>query len=68
MPIVAPPSSPPCSVILAYAVVISITAYFLLVCGFYIHRTSIPPFWLWLHYISPMKYAYEALIMNEFDR
>ncbi|GJP37353.1 hypothetical protein CLOM_g21769 [Closterium sp. NIES-68] len=56
------------NVILAYAMVISLMAYFTLVCGFYIQRTSIPKFWIWLHYISPMKYAYEGLALNEFDR
>ncbi|CAI5944428.1 unnamed protein product [Closterium sp. NIES-65] len=56
------------NVILAYAVVITVLANFALVCGFYIERASIPSYWLWLHYISPLKYAYEALALNEFDR
>ncbi|CAI5489995.1 unnamed protein product [Closterium sp. Naga37s-1] len=56
------------NMILAYATVISTMAYFTLVSGFYIHRTSIPKFWIWLHYISPMKYAFEALVQNEFVR
>ncbi|GJP46571.1 hypothetical protein CLOM_g5841 [Closterium sp. NIES-68] len=54
------------NVILAYAIVISTMANFALVCGFYIQRQSIPPFWIWLHYISPIKYAYEAVTLNEF--
>ncbi|CAI5537462.1 unnamed protein product [Closterium sp. Naga37s-1] len=55
------------SIILAYAVVISCMAYFTIISGFYIPRTSIPPFWIWLHYLSPIKYAYEAMVLNEFD-
>eukprot|EP00475_Leptophrys_vorax_P005956 TRINITY_DN13624_c0_g1_i4.p1 TRINITY_DN13624_c0_g1~~TRINITY_DN13624_c0_g1_i4.p1 ORF type:complete len:193 (+),score=9.61 TRINITY_DN13624_c0_g1_i4:494-1072(+) len=56
------------SVILAYAIVISLMANFALVCGFYIQRENIPPYWIWLHYLSPVKYAYEAVTLNEFDR
>ncbi|CAI5490031.1 unnamed protein product [Closterium sp. Naga37s-1] len=56
------------SIILAYAVVISCMAYFTIISGFYIPRTAIPPFWIWLHYLSPIKYAYEAMVLNEFDR
>ena len=43
-------------------------AYFVLVCGFYIQRLSFPPEWIWLHYLSPMKYAFEAVMLNQFDR
>ncbi|CAI6001907.1 unnamed protein product [Closterium sp. NIES-64] len=60
------PTLPLFSVILAYAIVISTMANFALVCGFYIQRQSIPPFWIWLHYLSPVKYAYEAVTLNEF--
>ncbi|CAI5468141.1 unnamed protein product [Closterium sp. Yama58-4] len=55
------------NVVLAYAIVISTMANFALVCGFYIQRQSIPPFWIWLHYLSPVKYAYEAVTLNEFS-
>lgn len=57
-----------CSVILAYAAVITLTANFTIVCGFYITRSQMPPFWLWLHYISPVTYAYEAAALNQFGR
>ncbi|CAI7818614.1 unnamed protein product [Closterium sp. NIES-54] len=55
-------------VVLAYAVAIALMAYFALLSGFYIDRESIPEVWMWLHYLSPMKYAYEALAINEFGR
>ncbi|CAI5528726.1 unnamed protein product [Closterium sp. Naga37s-1] len=55
-------------VVLAYAVAIALMAYFALLSGFYIDRESIPDGWVWLHYLSPMKYAYEALAINEFGR
>ncbi|KAI3851007.1 hypothetical protein MKX03_014432 [Papaver bracteatum] len=28
----------------------------------------IPPYWIWFHYISVMKYPFQALILNEFDK
>ncbi|GJP46570.1 hypothetical protein CLOM_g5840 [Closterium sp. NIES-68] len=55
-------------VVLAYAAGIALMAYFALVSGFYIPKYSIPNYWIWLHYLSPMKYAYEALIQSEFTR
>ncbi|CAI7934262.1 unnamed protein product [Closterium sp. NIES-54] len=63
-----PPFLPLSSVVLAYAVAIALMAYFALLSGFYIDRESIPEVWMWLHYLSPMKYAYEALAINEFGR
>ncbi|KAG6546016.1 hypothetical protein Mapa_012679 [Marchantia paleacea] len=35
--------------------------------GFFIQRTAIPKYWLWVHYLSPFKYPYEALMYNEFS-
>ncbi|CAI7849157.1 unnamed protein product, partial [Closterium sp. NIES-53] len=58
---------PPCSVVLAYATAISIMSYFYLVSGFFVTRKQMPNTLIWLHYISPFKYSYEALAMNQFD-
>ncbi|KAJ6826934.1 ABC transporter G family member 17-like [Iris pallida] len=54
------------SYITGYAVVIATTALFFLSCGFFLKRTQIPAYWLWLHYISAIKYPFEALLINEF--
>ncbi|ERM95954.1 ABC transporter G family member 17 [Amborella trichopoda] len=54
------------SYITGYAVVIATTALFFLTCGFFLKRTKIPIYWKWLHYISAIKYPFEALLTNEF--
>ncbi|KAK1297197.1 ABC transporter G family member 6 [Acorus calamus] len=53
-------------VMLGYTVVVPILAYFLLFSGFFINRDRIPPYWIWFHYISLVKYPYEAVLQNEF--
>ncbi|CAJ1936582.1 unnamed protein product [Sphenostylis stenocarpa] len=54
------------SYITGYAVVIATTALFFLTCGFFLKQTQIPFYWRWLHYISAIKYPFEALLTNEF--
>ncbi|KAF6166474.1 hypothetical protein GIB67_038211 [Kingdonia uniflora] len=54
-------------VMLGYTVVVAILAYFLLFSGFFINRDRIPAFWIWFHYISLVKYPYEAVLQNEFN-
>ncbi|KAG1371630.1 ABC transporter G family member 6-like [Cocos nucifera] len=54
-------------VMVGYTVVVAILAYFLLFCGFFINRNRIPDYWIWFHYISLLKYPYEAVLQNEFD-
>ncbi|XP_072977512.1 ABC transporter G family member STR-like [Typha angustifolia] len=56
------------SYITGYAVVIATTALFFLTCGFFLKRKLIPWYWRWLHYISAIKYPFEALLTNEFGR
>ncbi|KAJ6722895.1 ABC TRANSPORTER G FAMILY MEMBER 28 [Salix koriyanagi] len=53
-------------VMLGFTVVVAILAYFLLFSGFFISRDRMPSFWLWFHYISLVKYPYEAALQNEF--
>ncbi|KAG5607751.1 hypothetical protein H5410_029243 [Solanum commersonii] len=55
------------SVMLGYTIVVAILAYFLLFSGFFINRDRIPPYWIWFHYLSLVKYPYEAVLQNEFD-
>ncbi|CAL9129917.1 unnamed protein product [Musa textilis] len=54
------------SYITGYAVVIATTALFFLMCGFFLKQSRIPIYWRWLHYISAIKYPFEALLTNEF--
>ncbi|KAG2664736.1 hypothetical protein I3760_16G097400 [Carya illinoinensis] len=54
------------SYITGYAVVIATTALFFLTCGVFLKQSQIPLYWRWLHYISAIKYPFEALLTNEF--
>lgn len=56
------------NVMLGYTVVVAMLAYFLLLSGFFISRVRIPKYWLWFHYLSLIKYPYEAVLINEFER
>jgi ABC-type multidrug transport system permease subunit len=35
--------------------------------GIFIPYPLIPPFWVWLYYITPFSYAYSAAAINEFE-
>ncbi len=39
---------------------------FMLVTGFFLNLQSIPPYLLWLTYISPHKYVFAAMMQNQF--
>ncbi|XP_044461035.1 ABC transporter G family member 6-like [Mangifera indica] len=54
-------------VMLGYTIVVAILAYFLLFSGFFISRDRIPAYWIWFHYLSLIKYPYEAVLLNEFE-
>ncbi|KAI3920666.1 hypothetical protein MKW92_021027 [Papaver armeniacum] len=54
-------------VMLGYIVVMPLIGVFLLFSGFFIHRDRLPPFWIWFHYISVVKYPFQAILLNEFD-
>lgn len=54
-------------VMLGYTIVVAILAYFLLFSGFFISRDRIPPYWIWFHYLSLVKYPYEGVLQNEFQ-
>lgn len=52
---------------MAYTVVVAILAYFVLFSGLFITRDRIPPYWIWFHYASLVKYPYQGVLQNEFD-
>ncbi|RZC85890.1 hypothetical protein C5167_026566 [Papaver somniferum] len=54
-------------VMLGYIVVMPTIGVFLLFSGFFIHRDRLPPYWIWFHYISVVKYPFQAIVLNEFD-
>ncbi|KAL6865410.1 hypothetical protein ACP4OV_016561 [Aristida adscensionis] len=54
-------------VMVGYTVVVAILAYFLIFCGFFIDRHRIPDYWIWFHYLSLVKYPYQAVLQNEFQ-
>jgi ABC-type multidrug transport system ATPase subunit/ABC-type multidrug transport system permease subunit len=53
-------------VIIGYTVVVAVLAYFLLFSGFFVTRDRIPDYWIWFHYLSLIKYPYQAVMQNEF--
>ncbi|XP_047075882.1 ABC transporter G family member 1-like [Lolium rigidum] len=53
-------------VIIGYTVVVAGVSYFLLFSGFFVTRDRIPDYWMWFHYLSLLKYPYEAVMHNEF--
>lgn len=55
------------NVMMSYMVTFGYLSYCLLFSGFYINRDRIHLYWIWIHYISLLKYPYEAVIHNEFD-
>ncbi|KAJ3699452.1 hypothetical protein LUZ61_003157 [Rhynchospora tenuis] len=54
-------------IIVGYTIVVAILAYFLLFSGFFINRDRIPDYWIWFHYMSLVKYPYQAVMQNEFS-
>ncbi|KAL6607792.1 hypothetical protein ACP70R_040855 [Stipagrostis hirtigluma subsp. patula] len=53
-------------VMMGYTVVGAALAYFLLFSGFFVSRDQMPRYWAWLHYLSLIKYPYQAVLENEF--
>jgi ABC-type multidrug transport system ATPase subunit/ABC-type multidrug transport system permease subunit len=45
----------------------AIFAFMLVLAGFFVPRSDIPPYWIWFHYISQFKYAIFGLATNYYD-
>ncbi|XP_024021086.1 ABC transporter G family member 6 [Morus notabilis] len=56
------------NILIGFTVVMLFSGYSVLLCGFFLHKDQIPPYWIWFHYIAVSKYTYEALVRNEFER
>lgn len=54
------------SELLAQVLAPVLTVLFFLFAGFFINVASIPNWWIWIYYISWMRYANEAFLVNEF--
>jgi ABC-type multidrug transport system ATPase subunit len=54
-------------IIVGYTIVVATLAYYLLFSGFFINRDRIPHYWIWFHYMSLVKYPYQAVMQNEFS-
>ncbi|KAJ4744866.1 ABC transporter G family member 2 [Rhynchospora pubera] len=54
-------------IVLGYAVVVAFLRFFVIFSGFFINRDRIPHYWIWFHYLSLVKYPYEAAMQNEFS-
>eukprot|EP00904_Undaria_pinnatifida_P002690 jgi/Undpi1/12421/HiC_scaffold_5.g02093.m1 len=53
--------------ILAIAVFASILSIFFIFNGFFIDPDNMPDFWIWIYWLSPLRYAWEALAKIVFD-
>ncbi|KAF0903966.1 hypothetical protein E2562_030098 [Oryza meyeriana var. granulata] len=51
-----------CHVIIGYTMVVAVLSYFLLLSGFFVTHNRIPSYWIWLHYLSLIKYMYKAVM------
>ncbi|BFI30920.1 ATP-binding cassette, subfamily G (WHITE), member 2 [Marchantia polymorpha subsp. ruderalis] len=56
------------NVMIGYMLVMAWLAYFLLLSGYFVTTDRIPKYWIWFHYMSPIKYPFDAVLINEFDR
>ncbi|KAK2647650.1 hypothetical protein Ddye_015139 [Dipteronia dyeriana] len=55
------------NMITAFIVGIAILSYFLLFSGFFISHDQIPPYWIWFHFMSLVKYPYQGVLLSEFS-
>ena len=50
----------------ALAAVSALVIPLIILCGFFVDLSSVPAWFSWLQYISPFKYGFELLTVNEF--
>ncbi|EPS67070.1 abc transporter family protein [Genlisea aurea] len=54
--------------LMSYTVVAAVLGYWVLFSGFFVGRDRIPGYWTWFHYLSLVKYPFQGVVQNEFDR
>ncbi|KAI3943534.1 hypothetical protein MKW92_032456 [Papaver armeniacum] len=54
-------------IMMGYIIVLLSLGFFFLFSGVFINRDRIPWYWIWLHYLSLLKYPFEGVMQNEFD-
>ncbi|KAI3993454.1 hypothetical protein MKX01_002467 [Papaver californicum] len=54
-------------IMLGYMIILLTLGFFFLFSGVFINRDRIPWYWIWLHYLSLLKYPFEGVMQNEFD-
>ncbi|KAK0584581.1 hypothetical protein LWI29_015538 [Acer saccharum] len=52
--------------LLAVCIGAAFSALFVLFSGNFISSNEIPPYWIWFHYISLVKYPFQGILQNEY--
>lgn len=52
---------------LGNSVATAVMAMLLFFCGFFLRPDDIPAYWIWFHYLTPFKYAFEGLMVSNFN-
>ena len=47
--------------------VVALVVIFIIFAGYLIPRNAMPPYLVWVNWVSPFKYVYEGLVVNEFE-
>lgn len=55
------------SVLLANILAPIIAVVFILFGGFYVNSSNIPKWFIWVEWLSPIKYSFAALMLNDLD-
>lgn len=53
--------------IVGNSLISALAAFMFLVSGFFLPQSEIPPYWIWLHYISLFTYAINAMLKNDLE-
>lgn len=53
-------------VLVGFCVILAALTTFVFFTGMYITRDRIPSYWIWFHYLSLIKYPYQAMLQNEY--
>lgn len=53
-------------VLVGFCVIVAALTYFVFFTGIYITRNRMPSYWIWFHYLSLIKYPFQAMMQNEY--